>query len=85
MKEFRPVDEAQRPEFEAANIEVAKLNAIIRDMPSKEQRVAFLKKANPNNHCLKWQYEIARQKEDYEVCEAAKVVLEERGLRYVGE
>jgi hypothetical protein len=81
MKEFGPVNEDQRQEFEVAKHEAFNLTSELRNNP-KGANVSLLKQFD--NHFVKCIYEFALQNEDYEVCEAAKEVLEERRLIYKG-
>ena len=49
---------------------------------SKEQRAPFLRIYD--NKFVKSLYMFGKMNEDFEVCAAAKVVLEERGFKYKG-
>jgi primosomal protein N'' len=50
---------------------------------SKEQRLPFLRAAEPSDTSLVNLYIRAFKKEDYETCEVAKALLKERGINNI--
>jgi hypothetical protein len=82
MKDFVPGNEEQRQGFEELKNTFVELTGKIREMP-EEQRAPLLRIYD--NKFVKSLYMFGKMNEDYEVCAAAKVVLEERGFIHKGE
>ncbi len=79
IEEFQPNSEEERLFIEAHSGLSKVISMMVRALP-KENRVAAIKHGNPTDTSLLALYLWAMKQEDYETCEAAKALIEERGI-----
>jgi hypothetical protein len=77
--DFQPNSEEERQFFEAHSSLSKATSKMIRSYPP-ENRLPALKEANPTDTSLLALYLWAMKQEDYETCEVAKALIEERGI-----
>jgi hypothetical protein len=78
---FKPLNEDERIWTEQYNAISQYISSKIRALKTKEERLFALKAADPGDFQLMNLYMIAYKSEDYETCEVAKILLEERGIK----
>ena len=76
---FKPDSEEERKWVEQYNTLSKYLSEEVRKL-SKEERLPLLRDSKPTDQSLMNLYLQAKEKEDYETCEAAKTLLLERGI-----
>jgi hypothetical protein len=79
IADFQPNSEEERLFIEAHSSMSKVISMVVRTLP-KENRVAAINHGNPSDTTLLALYLWAMKQEDYETCEAAKVLIEERGI-----
>jgi hypothetical protein len=83
-EDFQPANEEERQWVENYN----NLSKYISDKLkgiNKKDRLTALKAANPSDLSLMNLFLFSLRNEDYEICEVAKILLHERGLKFQSE
>jgi len=76
---LKPNSDEERQFIELHSALSKATSKMIRSLPS-ENRLPALKEANPSNTSLLALYLWAMKQEDYETCEVAKALIEEKGI-----
>jgi hypothetical protein len=79
LDDFQPNSEEERIFFEVHSGLSKATSKMLRSLPA-ESRLTALKEANPTDTSLLALYLWAMKQEDYETCEVAKALIEERGI-----
>lgn len=79
IDDFKPNNEEERQFYEVYSSLSIASSKMIRSLP-KEHRLPALKETGPTDTSLMALYLWAMKNEDYETCDVAKALIEERGI-----